>query len=294
MTRHAILLGLIGSNIMKSLSPALHEDALAAHGLSGHYHLMDTARGNGLRLDQLVQAAKAVGFSGFNVTFPYKQAIIPFLDEVSRDAQQIGAVNTVTISESGRLTGYNTDRSGFARSVEEGLGRATIDGRRVVVVGAGGAGRAVAFALMDLGAEHVAIHDVDTQRATALTEDLITHCGPSRCSYAADVSKALTEANGVVNATPIGMLGMPGNPVPLSALRPDHFVADIIYTPLQTELIASARDIGCRTLSGGGMCVHQAAAAFQLFARLAPDIDRMARTFARALSARDAALAAVA
>jgi shikimate dehydrogenase len=294
MTRHARLVGLIGANIKNSLSPALHEDAFAARGIVGHYHLMDLDRLAGRKLEQILQAVKVVGFSGVNVTFPVKQSILPLLDEVSADARQIGAVNTVTITESGHTTGYNTDRSGFRRSVEQGLGAEVITGRKVVLVGSGGAGRAVAFALMDLGCAHLAVHDIDAQRATATIADLMQHYPDSRCSYAPDVVAAAAEAGGIVNATPVGMLGVPGMPVPAEALRRDHFVADVIYSPMETELIVTARRKGCRVLTGGGMCVHQAADAFRLFSGLEPDIERMHRTFAAALAARDAALAAVA
>jgi shikimate dehydrogenase len=283
------LVGLIGANIMKSLSPALHEDAFAAAGMRGHYHLMDLDRLPGRRLEQLLAAVKAAGFAGVNVTFPVKQAILPLLDEVSADARQIGAVNTVTISASGAATGYNTDRSGFRRSFEDGLGRAAIEGRTAVLVGAGGAGRAVAFALMDLGAGLVVVHDTNPQQAAALVADLMAHYGPARCWVGESMADAIAGAAGIVNASPIGMLGFPGNPVPEALIRPAQWVADVIYTPLETELIRCARAMGCPVLTGGGMCVHQAADAFRLFTGLEPDIARMHATFARALAERDAA-----
>jgi shikimate dehydrogenase len=288
------LTGLIGANIAKSLSPALHEDAFAAAGIRGHYHLMDIDRLQGRKLDHLLAAVKVAGFAGVNVTFPVKQAIMPLLDEISADARQIGAVNTVTISESGGTMGQNTDRSGFRRSAEEGLGRAAIEGKTIVLVGAGGAGRAVAFALMDLGVGTVLVHDTDTQRAMAVVADLMAHYGAARCRLSGDIVQALSDAGGVVNATPIGMLGIPGNPVPAHALRREHWVADIIYSPMETQLIKAARAMGCRVLTGGGMCVHQAADAFRLFTGTEPDIARMHRTFAKALAERDAALASVA
>ena len=148
------LVGLIGANIMSSLSPALQEDAFAAAGIRGTYHLMDLDRLPGRRLEHLMAAVKAAGFDGINVTFPCKTAVLPLLEEVSADARQIGAVNCVTIANDGRTVGYNTDRIGFRRNFEDGLGRACIEGK-AVLVGAGGAGRAVAFALMDLGAARV-------------------------------------------------------------------------------------------------------------------------------------------
>jgi quinate/shikimate dehydrogenase (NAD+) len=288
MSAGRILVGLVGANIMKSLSPALHEDAFAAAGIRGHYHLMDLDRLPGRRLEQLFGAIKTAGFAGINVTFPCKQAIMPLLDDISADARQIGAVNTVTISESGRAVGYNTDRIGFRGNFEEGLGRAAIEDQVAVLVGAGGAGRAVAFALMDLGAAQVIVYDTDAARAAALVADLALHHGASRCRLADSLPDALAEAAGVINATPVGMLGIPGNPVPPAALRPEHWVADVIYTPMETLLIKAARARGARVLTGGGMCVHQAVETFRLFTGLKPDIARLQATFATALAARDA------
>ncbi len=161
-------------------------------------------------------------------------------------------------------------------------------------MGAGGAGRAVGFALMELGAAKVVVYDTDMARAATLVADLMLHHGASRCRLADNLPDALAEAAGVVNATPIGLLGIPGNPVPAGALRADHWVADIIYTPIETLLIKAARARGTRVLTGGGMCVHQAAEAFRLFTGLVPDITRMHRTFATALAQRDAAIASVA
>jgi shikimate dehydrogenase len=286
MSMRRSLVGLIGANIMSSLSPALHEDAFVAAGVRGHYHLMDLDRLPGRRLEQLLEAAKAAGFDGINVTFPCKQAVIPLLDEMSAEAQQIGAVNSVTISNNGRAVGYNTDRIGFRRNFEEGLGRACVEGRTAVLVGAGGAGRAVAFALMDLGAAVVVVHDTDTARATSLVADLMLHYGASRARLSGSLGDAIGTAAGVANATPIGMAGFPGNPVPVELLRADLWVADVIYTPIETELIKAARGKGARTLTGGGMCVHQAAETFRLFTGLQADVARMHATFARALAAR--------
>jgi len=289
MSGRRSLVGLIGANIMSSLSPALHEDAFAAAGIRGHYHLMDLDRLPGRRLGDLLSAAKAAGFDGINVTFPCKQAVMPLLDEISADAQQIGAVNCVTIANNGRTVGYNTDRIGFRRNFEEGLGRACVEGKTAVLVGAVGAGRAVAFALMDLGAAMVSVYDTDTARAAALVADLMLHYGAGRCRLADSLPEAILAAAGVVNATPVGMQGIPGNPVPVTALAARHWVADVIYTPIETELIRAARAAGARTLTGGGMCVHQAVETFRLFTGLQPDVARMHRTFAAALAERDAA-----
>jgi shikimate dehydrogenase len=293
MSGRRSLVGLIGANIMSSLSPALHEDAFAAAGIRGHYHLMDLDRLPGRCLSDLLSATKAAGFDGVNVTFPCKQAVMLLLDEISREASQIGAVNSVTIANDGRTVGYNTDRIGFRRNFEEGLGRASVEGKMAVLVGAGGAGRAVAFALMDLGVARLSVHDTDAARAEALVEDLALHYDTARCRLVGSLPEAIAAAAGVVNATPVGMQGIPGNPVPVAALAPRHWVADVIYTPIETELIKAARAAGARVLTGGGMCVHQAAETFRLFTGVAADVERMHRTFATALAARDAAAATV-
>ena len=290
MINRQALIGLLGANIMKSLAPALHIDAFAAASITGHYHLMDVDQLPGRTLPSLLEAVKTAGFIGVNVTFPFKQAVIPLLDALSPEAQQIGAVNTVVIGKTGQTTGYNTDRSGFRLNFEDGLGRAAAEGKTAVLVGAGGAGSAVAFALMDLGLKTLIVHDQDKARATALAADVIAHFGAGRCRVSERLTEEIVAADGVANATPIGMAGFPGNPVPVEALRPAHWVADVIYSPMRTELIKVAAAKGARTLTGGGMCVYQAVDAFRLFTGMAPDVARMHRTFDAALAARDEAL----
>jgi shikimate dehydrogenase len=293
MFNRQALVGLIGANIMKSLAPALHIDAFAAAGITGHYHLMDVDQLPGRTLAGLLEAVKTAGFLGVNITFPFKQTVMPMLDELSAEARQTGAVNTVVISPSGHTTGHNTDRSGFRLNFEDGLGRASAEGKTAVLVGAGGAGSAVAFALMDLGLRELIVFDKDLARAAALVGDVTTHFGLGRCRVSERLSDEIAAADGVANATPIGMTGFPGNPVPVDALRPELWVADVIYTPIETELIRVAAAKGARVLTGGGMCVHQAVDAFRLFTGLTPDAARMHRTFDDALRTRDKALGGV-
>ena len=288
MINRQALIGLLGANIMKSLAPALHTDAFAAAGIAGHYHLMDVDRLPGRTLPGLLDAVKTAGFLGANVTFPFKQAIIPLLDALSPEARRIGAVNTVVIDRTGRTAGHNTDCSGFRLSFADGLGRAAAEGKTAVLVGAGGAGSAVAFALLDLGLKTLIVHDQDTARAAALVADVVTHFGAGRGRMAGRLSSEIAAADGVVNATPIGMSGFPGVPLPVEALRPEHWVADVIYSPMETALIEAAAAAGARTLTGGGMCVYQAVDAFRLFTGIDPDVARMHQTFDAALAARDA------
>lgn len=280
------LTGLIGANIGRSLSPALHDDCFAAAGIAGHYHLMDLNRlGDRTDLAGLLRAVRATGFAGVNVTHPCKEAILPLLDAVDPVARAIGAVNTVAIDAAGRTTGYNTDWIGFQRSFAErfGIERARLS--RAVIVGAGGAGRAVAFALLDAGADKLVLYDTAGERAEALAASLAAHFGAGRADVAHDLAVALAGAPGVVNCTPIGMHSYPGSSVPPALLRTDLWVADVVYTPLETALIRAARAAGCGVLTGGGMCIHQAAEAFFLFTGRRPDITRMRALFERLAAA---------
>ncbi len=290
MSDRKILIGLIGANIMGSLSPALFADAFAAAGIDGFYHLMDVDRLRGRRLVQMLDALKVAGFAGTNITYPFKQDIIPLLDAVDPEAAQTGAVNTVAIAPDGRTTGYNFDRRGWRRSFEETFGRGSAQGATVVLVGAGGAGRAVAFALMDLGVAVLILHDQDSARAKALMADIAKHYSASRCRITSDLERDIGAAAGVVNATQVGMRGFPGNPVPVAALKATQWAADVIYTPIQTIFLGTAAAKGARTLNGGGMCVHQAVEAFRLFTGIEPDVARLHRTFASVRAARDKAL----
>jgi shikimate dehydrogenase len=288
VTRRRLLLGLIGRNIQGSLSPPLFADAFAAAGIDGYYHLMDADRLPGRRLPQLLDAIKAAGFAGANITYPFKQDIIPLLDTIDPEAAQVGAINTVAIADDGRTTGYNFDRRGWRNSFAETLEANSAQGKTVVLIGAGGAGRAVAFALMDLRVITVVLHDLDGARAKALQADVSRYYGAARCRVAGDLEREIAAADGIVNATQTGMTGFPGNPVPISAIKAAHWAADVIYTPLETEFIKAAAAKGARTLNGSGMCVHQAIEAFRLFTGMEADVARMHRAFARGLATRDA------
>ena len=257
-SKRRMLVGLLGANIQGSMSPSLFADAFAAAGIDGYYHLLDADR-LPERLPQLFEAIKTAGFIGANVTFPFKQEIIALLDAVDPGAAQVGAVNTVVIAPDGRTTGYNFDRAGWRNSFNERIGSAGAKDATVVQIGAGGAGRAVAFALMDLGVADLVLHDLDTARANALRADLSRHYGSSRCRLAQDLERDIAAAAGVVNATQVGMRGFPGNPVPVAALKAAHWAADVIYTPMQTEFLKAAAAKGARTLNGSGMCVASGA-----------------------------------
>lgn len=289
MIKRRILVGLFGKNIQGSLSPVLFADAFAAAGIDGYYHLMDVDLLPGRTLPQLLDAIRTAGFAGVNVTYPFKQDIIPLLDAVDPKAAQVGAVNTVAIAPDGRTTGYNFDRPGWRNGFIEKFGADSARGKTAVQIGAGGAGRAVAFALMDLGIGVLVLHDFDKARAQMLQADLARHYGASRCHLAGDLPREIAAADGVVNATQTGMAGFPGNPVPAAALKATQWAADVIYTPIETEFLKAAGTKGARTLNGGGMCVHQAVEAFKCLTGAETNAALLYRAFAKGLAARDAA-----
>lgn len=285
MTR-SFLTGLIGSGIGPSLSPALHEREADRHGVRLLYRLLDIDA-LGRRPEEvgaLLRAARDVGFDGLNITHPCKQLIIPHLDELDPAAAQLGAVNTVVLHD-GRATGHNTDTTGFARSFARGLPDADTD--QVVQLGAGGAGAAVAHALLTLGADRLTLVDADPARAEDLTASLNRRFGEGRARAAAPsaLPAALADADGLVHATPVGMAAHPGLPLAAELLRPALWVAEVVYRPLETELLRVARARGCRTLDGGGMAVFQAADAFRLFTGLEPDAEAMLDDLAELVAA---------
>jgi len=274
----SVLVGLVGAGIQASRTPRLHEREGARQGLRYVYKLIDL-EALGLDADALpgiLTAAQRFGFAGLNITHPCKQAVIPLLDELSPDAAALGAVNTVVLKD-GRRVGHNTDWWGFAESFRREL--ADVRRERVVQFGAGGAGAAVAQALLTLGAGEVILIDTDQRRAQTLAAALRERFGDRRASCGSSSEVAVATADGIVNTTPLGMAKYPGMALPAELLRPDLWVADIVYFPLETELLRQARSRGCRTMSGGGMAVSQAVGAFRLFSGRNPDAARMLRHF---------------
>jgi shikimate dehydrogenase len=257
----------------------MHEREGAEQGLAYIYKKIDLeVLGLGPEaLPELLSAAERMGFSGLNVTHPCKQSVIPLLHALSPDAQALGAVNTVLLNE-GRRVGHNTDWRGFAESFRRELSDAPKD--RVVLFGAGGAGAAVAYALLTLDVAHVVLVDSEPGRAGRLAASLRALFGAERISTSENPAEAVAGANGLVNATPLGMAKYPGMVLAAEHLRPELWVADIVYFPLETELLRTARARGCRTMSGAGMAVFQAAAAFRLFSGREANADRMLRHFA--------------
>ena len=273
-----VLVGLLGREIQLSRSPQMHEDEARAHGIDLKYELFDFAALGKAETDLpgFIEQLERSGFAGVNVTHPFKQAVIPLLDELSDGARKIGAVNTIAFG-TGRRLGYNTDVTGFAESFRRGLPNARL--ARIVQTGAGGAGAATAHAMLELGADHICLVDPDADRASQLCEALQRSYGQSRASAASSVGEAMESADGLINASPVGMAEYQGSPVPIESLSPHQWVADIVYFPLETELVRKAREKGCRVLDGGGMAVFQAAGAFEIFTGLRADGDRMRARF---------------
>ena len=268
-----LLVGLIGAGIQRSLSPALQEEEARHHGLRLHYQLIDLdPAGVGVEaLPGLISAARVMGFAGLNITFPCKQAVIPLLDGLSDEAKAIGAVNTV-VREGDRLIGYNTDGPGWAWGFQRALPKADLS--RVVLIGAGGAGAACADAVMRLGTQQLLVVDKDAARVGELVERLNQNFPGSR-ARGAELSAAMSEATGLIHATPVGMARHPGLPLDASLLRPSLWVSEVVYVPLETELLKAARRRGCKVMDGGHMNVGQAVRGFKLFTGLEADPARM-------------------
>jgi len=275
-----VLLGLIGAGIQRSMSPALHEEEGRHHGLRVHYQLIDLdAGGVGPEvLPELMRAVRVMQFAGLNITYPCKQSVIPLLDSLSEEAKAIGAVNTV-VREGNRLVGHNTDGSGWSWGFRRALPKADLS--RVVLLGAGGAGSACADAVVRLGARQLVIVDRDAARATDLAARLNAHLPGARASASTDLGAALSGASGLIHATNTGMAGTPGMPLAPALLRSSMWVSEIVYVPLETELLKAARRAGCATADGGHMNVGQAIRGFKLFTGREADAARM-ETFFRA------------
>ena len=272
-----VLVGLLGKGIQLSRTPAMHEAEGRALGIPYVYRLLDTDRMRPplSEVPDILRLAEDLGFSGLNVTFPYKQVVLPLLDELSPAARSIGSVNTVVFRD-GRRFGHNTDMWGFAESFRRGL--PGVARGHVLLLGAGGAGAAVAHALLESGVERLSIADTQAERAQALAARLSGFFGDGRCD-ASEAAAVAPSVDGIVNATPVGMAKLPGTPVDPALIGAGTWVADIIYFPLETELLRLARLKGCRTLPGDGMALFQAVRAFELFSGARPDTDRMRAAF---------------
>lgn len=269
---HAI--GLLGRGIGASRSPVIHEREAKALGLALTYRLFDFDRMGWADgdLDRAVKLMRDTGYSGSNVTFPFKQQVLALCDELSAEAEALGAVNTLVFSN-GRIRGENTDWIGFSWLVERSFG--AISGASIAQIGTGGAGSATALALARMGAGEVVLFDPERSRAETLAASLSQNAPSCRFTVASDVNQAIAGRAGVVNATPVGMAKLPGVPFDPALMVSSQWLADIIYFPLETQLLAAARGQGQKVANGVSMVVGQAAEAFRHFTGIAPDRERM-------------------
>ncbi|AZV78937.1 shikimate dehydrogenase [Parasedimentitalea marina] len=269
-----MIAALIGKGIAASLTPAMHEAAGAALGIDYAYGRYDLATADyaNWSLDQAVDAAQVAGCRGVNVTYPFKQDVMALLDDMSPQARDIGAVNTV-VFEGQKRTGHNSDYLGFRASFARDMKALPRDA--VLLLGAGGAGCAVGLALIDLGTTTLWIHDQSQKAALALADRLMALRPQVRCA----VWKFQGAVDGILNATPMGMASHPGQAISLSDVVVRCWVGDIVYFPLQTALLRDATVRGLHVMTGGGMAVGQAAETFKLFTGREPDRARMAQDF---------------
>ncbi|MGO2751447.1 MAG: shikimate dehydrogenase [Pseudoclavibacter sp.] len=292
-SNHATLMGLVGTGVTPSLTPPMHMAESRAQGMTLLFRPIDLTALD-LQADQLPEIldwAERLGFDALNITHPCKQSVIPLLDRIDPLASALGAVNTVLLTPTGRI-GFNTDTTGFERAFRDGLPGAPT--QSVILLGAGGAGSAVADALIRIGTQLLTIVDLDEARALQLAQDLTARHATTQGAptiRGADLStfpELLEGADGIVHCTPVGMHDHPGTPFDTALVRPELWVADIVYRPLETQLILAARAVGCRTLDGGAMAVGQAVDTFRLVTGREADANRMHQHFQRLINEEEA------
>ena len=265
--------GVIGNPVGHSLSPAIHNAAFRKLGLNFVYLAWQVQT-----IGDAVKGLRALGnFRGASVTIPHKVAAIPFLDHVERTAQQIGAINTI-VAEQGALTGYNTDATGALRALREG--GAELKGRRIVVLGSGGAARAIAFALaVESSADKLTLLGVDDSERASLAQDIRTLASLTVEDFHLDettLRRVLPDAHVLIHCTPVGMSPNADTTcIPASLLHNDLSVMDIVYNPLETRLLKDAKRAGCKTIPGLEMFLNQAVTQFEFWTNHPAPIDVM-------------------
>lgn len=263
------LYGVIGDPIAQSMSPIMHNDLFRHYGFDAHYHAFAIKEKD---LENAVKGFKAIGLAGFNVTIPHKRGIMPFLDRIDSLAEAIGAVNTV-VNVDGELVGYNTDGSGFVQGLKSEL--ASITNKKVLIIGAGGAARAIYFSLAREGIAKIDL----TNRTLEKTEQLAKECPYDVTSSILSLKDAevnLGSYDIIVQTTSIGMAPhIEYEPLSVHNVKENSFVSDIIYNPLETKFLMAAKEKKAITQNGIAMFVHQGALAFEKWTGIEPDITRM-------------------
>lgn len=288
----SFLVGLIGSGITASLTPPMHEYAADQLGIRYLYRPLDIDK-LGPKSDSYLEKDPAtllawglkLGYNAFNITYPYKQSVLPHLGSVTSTAHRLGSVNTVVL-RGGETEGHNTDVSGYRTALQAGLAPTPGDIHTVTQLGVGGAGSATADALLSLGTRVLFLYDTDPARSQAKAQELSNHYPTATITALAieGLPEAIASSQGLVNATPIGMHHHPGSPLPLNLLRRELWVSDVIYLPQKTALIQRASELGCQVLPGGLMAVGQAVDAFELITGHRPTVESMLPYFSQLLN----------
>lgn len=261
----ALLAGVIGWPISHSRSPRLHGFWLKAYGIDGAYLPLAVTPE---KLELAVRGLQAAGFRGLNVTIPHKQAVMALCDRIDDDAKRIGAVNTLIFAD-GEIQGSNSDGFGFVENLKAGAAGRDLFAAPGLLLGAGGAARAVAVALLDAGLPELRISNRSPERAKQLAAELGDRTAPVPWEERAT---ALDGLGLLVNSTSLGMEGQPPLELPLDRLPREAVVTDLVYTPLETELLAAARARGCPVVDGLGMLLHQARPGFEAWFGRAPEV----------------------
>jgi len=265
------LAGVIGHPIAHSKSPRLHGHWLRQHGLAGHYIPMDVAADD---LEETLRLLPRLGFRGLNVTIPHKERALQIADLVTDRAALIGASNTLIFRDDGRIHADNTDGYGFIENLRQGVPDWDPKAGPATVLGAGGAARAVLSSLLEAGVPKIMLTNRTRARADKLRADFGARIEVRDWSQAGNL---IEDAATVVNTTSLGMSGQPELRVPLDGLHKSTVVTDLVYAPLETKLLAAARQAGCRTVDGLGMLLHQAAPGFERWFGIRPPVDDAAR-----------------
>lgn len=269
-----LLLGLVGTDLSWARTPAMHEAEGLAHGVPTVCRNLDALLVN-KPLEEILDAISVLGFDGLLITHPFKTEVVDLLDAISPSVAAVGAANTVVVSSDGLLTGHNTEVTGFTQALRAGLAGAPMN--TVMQIGAGAAGSATAHALLNQGVGRIVLYDINEERVASLAASLNAMAG--REVVVPGTPADIPTADGVVDATPMGMPVHPGAAFNPDILRPGQWVADVVYLPYETELVTRAREIGCRILDGGHMSLYQSVDAFRLFTGMEADVERMRSTF---------------
>lgn len=268
------LAGVIGSPIAQSKSPQVHGHWLKTYGIAGHYIPMDVASQD---LEDVIRMLPRMGFVGVNITIPHKEAVLGIADLVTDRAILIGAANTLIFRKDGKIHADNTDGYGFIENLKAGAPDWDPRSGPAAVFGAGGAARAVIASLLDAGVPEIMLSNRTRVRADKLKSDFGSRL---RIYDWVQAGNMLDHAHLVVNTTSLGMLGKGEMRVPLDGLRANAIVTDLVYTPLKTRLLETAEQMGCVTVDGLGMLLHQAVPGFERWFGKRPEVDRTTRAAA--------------